>query len=73
LQAANVDAASTTAVLRPLDLKLAEYRFSPIRVIEPEKDYLDTLKFDPAKIREAIEAGRQAVDREWHAIEPLLT
>jgi NTE family protein len=62
-----------TAVLRPLDVKLAEYRFAPIRVIEPERDYLDTLKFDPAKIREAIEGGRQAVEREWHAIEPLLT
>jgi len=73
LQAANVDPPNMTAILRPLDVKLAEYRFAPIRVIEPEKDYLDTLKFEPAKIREAIDAGRQAVDREWHAIEPLLT
>jgi NTE family protein len=73
LQAANVDPPSMTAVLRPLDVKLAEYRFAPIRVIEPEKDYLDTLKFDPAKIREAIDGGRRAVEREWHAIEPLLT
>ena len=73
LQAANVDPANQTAILRPLDVKLAEYRFAPIRIIAPDKDYLDTLNFDPAKIREAIEAGRQAVDREWHAIEPLLT
>ena len=66
-------AAATMAVLRPLDVKLAEYRFAPIRVIEPERDYLDTLRFDPGKIREAIDAGRAAVEREWHAIEPLLT
>jgi NTE family protein len=73
LQAANVDPANQMAVLRPLDVKLAEYRFAPIRVIEPERDYLDTLEFKPAKIQEAIEAGRRAVDREWHAIEPLLS
>ena len=73
LKAANVDPANQTAILRPLDVKLAEYRFAPIRIIEPDKDYLDTLKFEPTKIRAAIEAGRQAVDREWHAIEPLLT
>ena len=73
LQAANVDPANQTAILRPLDVKLAEYRFAPIRIIEPDKDYLDTLKFEPTKIRAAIEAGRQAVDREWYAIEPLLT
>lgn len=73
LQGANVDPANQTAILRPLDVKLAEYRFAPIRIIEPDKDYLDTLKFEPTKIRAAIEAGRQAVDREWHAIEPLLT
>jgi NTE family protein len=73
LQAANVSPANMTAVLRPLDVKLAEYRFAPIRVIEPERDYLDTLEFKPAKIFEAIEAGRRAVEREWHAIEPLLS
>jgi NTE family protein len=73
LQAASVDPANTSAILRPLDVKLAEYRFAPIRVIEPERDHLDTLKFEPAKIREAIEAGRHAVEREWPAIEPLLS
>lgn len=73
LQDANVGAAAMTAVLRPLDVKLAQYRFAPIRMIEPEKDYLDTLEFNPAKIREAIDGGRAAVERDWHAIEPLLT
>jgi len=37
LQAANVDPANQTAILRPLDVKLAEYRFAPIRIIEPDK------------------------------------
>jgi uncharacterized protein (DUF1810 family) len=46
-----------------LDIKLSEYRFAPIRMLEPEKHYLDTLKFDPAKIRQALEDGRQAVER----------
>lgn len=73
LQAANISPSNQVAVLRPLDVKLAEYRFAPIRVIEPEQDYLDTLKFEPAKIRAAIDAGRAAVEREWHAIEPLLS
>jgi NTE family protein len=73
LQAIGVTGANASSVLRPLDVKLAEYRFAPIRVIEPEENLLDTLKFDPAKIRLAIEAGRAAVAREWESIEPLLS
>ena len=44
-----------------------------IRIIEPEEDVAETLEFDPAKIRAAIDAGRRAVDREWDALEPLLS
>ena len=65
--------AQASRILRPLDLQLARYRFAPIRVIEPDHEVSDTLEFDPAKIRAAIEAGRAAVEREWDALEPLLT
>jgi NTE family protein len=60
-------------ILRPLDLQIAQYRFAPIRIIEPEREFSDTLEFDPAKIDQAIEAGRAAVAREWDALEPLLS
>jgi NTE family protein len=60
-------------MLRPLDAQIARYRFAPIRIIEPEEEYSDTLEFDPTKVRKAIEAGRAAVEREWEALEPLLS
>jgi NTE family protein len=73
LQAEGISGAQASRILRPLDLQLARYRFAPIRVIEPDHEVSDTLEFDPAKIRAAIEAGRAAVEREWDALEPLLT
>jgi NTE family protein len=60
-------------VLRPLDLQLARYRFAPIRVIEPEREYSGTLEFDPVKIQAAMAAGRAAVEQHWESIEPLLS
>lgn len=73
LQAEGISGAQASLILRPLDLQLARYRFAPIRVIEPDQELSETLEFDPAKIRAAIEAGREAVSREWDALEPLLT
>jgi NTE family protein len=73
LQAEGIGGAQASRILRPLDLQLARYRFAPIRVIEPDHEISDTLEFDPAKIRAGIEAGRAAVEREWDALEPLLT
>ena len=73
LEAQGITGAQATAILRPLDVQLSKYRFAPIRIIEPEQQYSETLEFDPAKIRVAIDAGRAAVEREWEAIEPLLT
>jgi NTE family protein len=73
LQDQGITGTAASAILRPLDAQIARYRFAPLRVIEPEKEYSDTLEFNPAKIREAIQAGRDAVDREWDALEPLLT
>jgi NTE family protein len=73
LQAEGIGGAQASRILKPLDLQLARYRFAPIRVIEPDHEVSDTLEFDPAKIRAAIEAGRAAVEREWDALEPLLS
>jgi len=73
LQAEGISGAQASRILRPLDLQLARYRFAPIRVIEPDHEVSDTLEFDPVKIRAAMQAGRDAVAREWDALEPLLT
>jgi len=73
LEAQGITGAQATTILRPLDVQLSKYRFAPIRVIEPEQAYSDTLEFDPDKIRTAIDAGRAAVERDWEAIEPLLS
>lgn len=73
LQSEGVASAAAARILRPLDLQISRYRFAPIRIIEPEEEYSDTLEFDPKKIRKAIDAGRTAVEREWEALEPLLS
>ena len=72
LEAQGISGQNAAAVLRPLDVQLARYRFVPNYVIEPEEIYLDTLEFDPAKIRTAIAAGRDAVDKHWDAIEAIV-
>ena len=69
LTAAGVRGAAAAAVLAPLDARLAQYRFAPIRIIAPTREYSDTLEFDPVKIRAAMEAGRQAVSADWTALE----
>ncbi|WP_294172481.1 patatin-like phospholipase family protein [uncultured Sphingomonas sp.] len=73
LQRIGVAGPGALAVLRPLDLQIARYRFAPIRVIEPETEVSGTLEFDPAKIQAGIAAGRRAVEQHWESIEPLLS
>lgn len=73
LRSAGVTGAAAASILRPLDLQIARYRFAPVRIIEPDEEYSETLEFDPKKIRRAIDAGRKAVEREWEALEPLLS
>jgi NTE family protein len=73
LQRIGVAGRSALAVLRPLDLQIARYRFAPIRVIEPAAEISGTLEFDPAKIQAGIAAGRRAVEQHWESIEPLLS
>ena len=64
---------AATELLRPWDNQLAQYRFAPIRIIEPKQEFSDTLEFNPAKIRAAIAAGREAVAENWAALQPLLS
>lgn len=73
LEAQGITGSAAHALLQPWDLQLAKYRFAPIRIIEPAQEYCDTLEFNPAKIRTAMEAGRQAVADNWAALQPLLS
>ena len=73
LQSAGIGGGAAARILRPLDLQISRYRFAPIRIIEPDQEVSETLEFNPAKIRKAIDAGRAAVEREWKALEPLLS
>ena len=73
LQTEGVTGAAAQRILHPLDLQLAKYRFAQVRLIEPTKEYSDTLEFNPAKIRAAMDAGRAAVEQQWPLLEPLVS
>lgn len=72
LRDAGVRGPAAKAVLAPLDAEIARYRFAPIMILSPDKEYSDTLEFDPAKIRAAIAAGRKAVSDAWDRLETFL-
>lgn len=72
LEARGSTATEASQILLSLDRQLSKYRFAHVRVIEPREEFSDTLEFDPAKIRRAIDAGRDAVEQQWPAIEALL-
>lgn len=48
------------------------YRLVPIHVLGPKANLLDTLEFDPDKIRAAIEHGRKQAEKEWPKIQETL-
>jgi NTE family protein len=73
LEAKGITGAAANTLLLPFDKQLAKYRFAQVRVIEPEEDFSDTLEFDPAKIKHAIESGRTAVDQHWPSIQSIVT
>ena len=72
MAAERIDPRTVERLLRPLDEQLARYRFAPILTIAPERELSETLDFDPAKIRGAIDAGRAAAAQAWTALGPLL-
>lgn len=72
LSDAGIGGAQAAAILKPFDDQIAEYHFAPIKVIEPEVEFSETLEFDPAKIRAAIAAGRKAASDRFAEIQALL-
>lgn len=72
LEAKGTPANEAARLLLPLDNQISRYRFAQVRVIEPQEEFSDTLEFDPAKIRKAIDAGRAAVEEQWPAIQSLV-
>lgn len=73
LEAAGISGVTASKLLLPLDKQISKYRFAQVRIIEPDKEFSDTLEFDPGKIREAIDAGRAAVEAQWSTIAPIVT
>ncbi|WP_404477843.1 patatin-like phospholipase family protein [Novosphingobium sp. BL-52-GroH] len=73
LEASGMTGVEANSMLLPLDKQISKYRFAQIRIIEPEEEYSDTLEFDPAKIRKAIDAGRQAIEQQWPIIQTLVS
>jgi NTE family protein len=67
-----ITGANADKVLNPLRVELAKYRMARVEVLEPAAEYLDTLEFDPVKIKAAIQAGRDAVEANWDRIEALI-
>lgn len=73
LEAAGHTASEAAKLLTAFDRQLSEYRFAQIRVLEPEEDFYDTLEFDPVLLAKAMQAGRDAVDKNWDTIKVVLT
>ena len=73
LEAAGHTATEAAKLLAALDRQLSEYHFAQIRVLEPEEDFYDTLEFNPALLAKAMQAGRDAVDKNWDTIKVVLT
>lgn len=72
LKAAGVTGAKAAAILRPLDEAIARHRLVPVMVLMPDREFSDTLEFNPTKIEEAILAGRKLVDDEWPKLKAFL-
>jgi NTE family protein len=72
LTGAGVGPAQAALILKPFDDRIAKYHFAPIHVIEPDREFSETLEFDPAKIRTAIAAGRLAAADHFAAIQALI-
>lgn len=73
LEASGHTATEAARLLAAFDRQLAKYRFAQIRVLEPEEELYDTLEFNPALLAKAMQAGRDAVDRNWDTIKVVLT
>ena len=58
--------------MAPMELAIAQFRLIPVKVIEPPKNLYDTLEFDSALIKQAIDMGRDYVTQHGLEIEQFL-
>jgi NTE family protein len=67
LQSLGLNVAQVNAAMKPLEDELARYRFTPVKIMAPDPsfDVGETMDFDPARIKAAIELGRKAVNDDW--------
>lgn len=72
LRAAGVTSAAARRILLPLDEAIARHRLVPVMCLMPDREFSGTLEFDPAKIEDAILAGRTLVDTEWPKLKAFL-
>lgn len=72
LAAAGLDPVAIEQITAPIEAVTAQYRFVPVVLIAPTQRFSKSLEFDPAKIRAAMVAGRQAVAQNWERIAPLV-
>lgn len=55
--------AEARKVLDAFPFKPPEYHHVVLHTVAPDREFMDTLEFDPGKIREAYEAGREAAQK----------
>jgi NTE family protein len=72
LAASGLDPPAIDRIIAPFDAVIAKYRFVPVVLIAPTERFSKSLDFDPAKIRTAMAAGRQAVADNWARLAPLI-
>jgi NTE family protein len=59
-------------VMRPFQAEVDRFRLVPVKVIAPDRDFYDTLDFNPPDIKMAIAAGNQFVDDNWADLQQFL-
>lgn len=69
-----LSAAQMAAAMQPFDEQLSRYSFAPIRIIAPDAtfDAAESMEFNPAKIKAAIEHGRAKVAAQWPSLKLFL-
>lgn len=72
LKAAGITGAAARRILLPLDEAISRHRLVPVMCLMPDREFSETLEFDPVKIEEAILAGRKLVDDEWPKLKAFL-
>jgi len=72
LQSLGLAGPQIAKVMAPLEMAVAQFRLVPVKVIEPPKNLYDTLEFNSALIKDAIQMGRDCVSEHWGEIEQFL-